>query len=152
MNSCLQDRVILLSANLDDISAESIGYAMETLLSEGALDVYCENILMKKNRPGIKFCVLSREEDADRLIGEVFKHTTAIGIRKEKIERCILAREIRAVETSYGKVRVKFSRGYGVQKHKVEYDDLSELAQKHGLPIEEMRRKIEEEIKAQHRI
>lgn len=145
----LKDRVILLSANLDDISAEAIGYAMDSLLEAGALDVYCENILMKKNRPGIKFCVLSREEDAERLIGEVFKQTTAIGIRKEKIERCILAREIREFETSYGKVRVKFSHGYGVQKHKIEYDDLSVLAQKHDLPIEEMRKKIEEEIAKQ---
>ena len=46
------DQTFRLSFNVDDMSAESIGYAMEKLFEGGALEVFTIPIGMKKCRPG----------------------------------------------------------------------------------------------------
>src|SRR5262249_51945396 len=46
------DYVTVLETNLDDVSAEVIGYAKRRLMDAGALDVFSMPIQMKKDRPG----------------------------------------------------------------------------------------------------
>ena len=41
-----------LICNVDDMTAEEIGFAVEQLFAGGALDVYTAPIGMKKSRPG----------------------------------------------------------------------------------------------------
>lgn len=45
------DEICGLETNLDDMSAEGLGYLMDKLLAEGALDVYFSPIQMKKTAP-----------------------------------------------------------------------------------------------------
>ena len=49
------DQDLVLEANLDDVTAEVIGYVYERRLSAGALDVYATPVVMKKSRPGTLF-------------------------------------------------------------------------------------------------
>ena len=63
----MMDEVFELACNLDDMTPEDVGFAMEHLLESGALDVYTLPIGMKKNRPGTMLCVLCKPEDRQRM-------------------------------------------------------------------------------------
>ena len=62
------DTVAELSLNVDDMTAEQIGFLTETLFAAGALEVYTVPIGMKKSRPGTLISVMTREADRDRII------------------------------------------------------------------------------------
>ena len=52
------DTIVQLCCNLDDMTAEAIGFAEEQLFAAGALEVYTIPAQMKKSRPGILLSVL----------------------------------------------------------------------------------------------
>ena len=136
--------ILELSCNIDDMTAEAIGFAMESLLAGGALDVYTVPIGMKKSRPGILLRVICNEQDKKKMISLVFRHTTTLGIRETVSHRYTLEREIRTLETPYGLVREKTAFGYGVTRSKFEYDDLIRIAKEKGISMEEVKRLIED--------
>ncbi len=137
-----RERITRLECNLDDMTGEDIGFAVERLFSAGARDVYTQAIGMKKNRPGVLLCALCLPEDADRLAEVMMKHTSTLGIRRQDMDRYILRRGEETVHTAYGDVRVKHASGMGVERTKPEYDDVAELARKHGVSTETIRREI----------
>lgn len=137
------DSVLELECNLDDMTAEAVGYAQEALFKAGALDVFTTSIGMKKSRPGILLSVICRPEDKGRMVEEFFRHTTTLGIREKACSRYVLSRKTETIDTEFGPVRVKKSYGYGVERSKLEYDDISEIARKNGLSLEEVRIRIE---------
>ena len=131
-----------LECNLDDMTGEEIGFAMERLFSAGARDVFTQPIGMKKNRPGVMLSVICLPEDADSLAAVMMKHTTTLGIRRQDMTRYVLDRSVETVETPFGTVRVKKASGMGVTREKPEYDDLARLAQERGLSLDEIRRSL----------
>ena len=137
-----EDSILELSCNLDDMTAEEIGFAMEQLLSAGAPEVYTTAIGMKKNRPGTMLTLLCRESQREEMVQLLFRHTTTLGIREAPHRRYILSRHTEEAETPYGLVRCKISQGHGVYRCKPEYDDLAAIAKAHQLPLSEVRRKI----------
>ena len=139
------DRVAELSCNVDDMTGEEIGFAMEQLLAAGALDVWTQAIGMKKSRPGVMINVLCREEKQEELTRMLFEHTTTIGVRKNVLARAVLQRSEEEAETRWGRIRIKKSSGYGVTRNKIEYDDLARAARENGLSLYEMRKRVEEE-------
>lgn len=140
------DDIIELCCNLDDITPENIGYATELMMREGALDVYTTSVVMKKNRPGFVMTCMCKKEDKEKFLNLIFQHTTTLGVREYTCKRYGLERNIKQVETSYGTVRVKESKGFGVVKTKIEYEDLAEIAKKNEMSLEEVREKIQQEI------
>lgn len=138
-----QDEVLELQCNLDDMSPEELAYAMERLLEAGALDVYTVPIGMKKSRTGIMLSVLCRQEQKRNMAKLIFKHTTTIGIREYVCNRMILKREEEILKTEYGTVRVKKAYGYGVEKEKLEYEDLKEIADRTGKSVGEIRKDLQ---------
>ncbi|MBR7081931.1 MAG: nickel pincer cofactor biosynthesis protein LarC [Oscillospiraceae bacterium] len=132
-----------LSCNLDDMTGEQIGFAMERLFEAGALDVYTTPIGMKKSRPGVLLRAICREEARDGVLQAMLRHTSTLGVREQKMRRYALARETAAVETPYGVIRRKTARGYGVSRSKFEYDDLAEAARKSGESISETERELD---------
>lgn len=132
------DDVLELSCNLDDMTGEAIGFATEQLLDAGALDVFTSPIYMKKNRPGILLSVLCRVEDKDTLLSLIFRHTTTLGVRENRLHRYTLTRRTKTVQTPYGPVRQKIATGYGVERHKYEYEDLSRIAKENGLSLKDI--------------
>lgn len=124
-----------LSANLDDMTAEALGFAQEILLKEGALDVFTTPIYMKKNRPACLLTCLCRPEEADRLAGLILLHTTTFGVRKKECERYTLAVSWEEKETPYGRIRKKIGTGYGIRKAKPEYEEAAQAAKTAGVPL-----------------
>lgn len=131
---------------LDDMTAEDLGFAQEILLNAGALDVFTASVGMKKGRPGTLLCCMcdyGRREEFARLILE---HTTTIGVRIYAPERIKLSRSVKTVKTEFGDVRIKRSKGFGIEKAKPEYDDLARIARESGKTIAGIRREIEKKL------
>lgn len=137
------DEIAELSCNLDDMTAEAIGFAEEVLFEAGALEVYTIPVGMKKSRPGILLTCMCRREDEEKMVELLFRHTTTLGVREHISRRFTLKRREETVETAYGPVRKKISQGHGVTRAKLEYEDLAAIAKKTGRPLEEIRKEIE---------
>jgi len=145
---------VSLEANIDDMTAEALGYAMERLLNAGALDVYFTPIYMKKNRPATMLSVLARPDGAASLVNIIFKETTTLGVREARLSRTILNRETVTVELEPGSpIRIKIAGRDGAvpgfiagAAHRVspEYDDCREYAIRTGLPLAEVYRRVHE--------
>ena len=135
--------IVELKCNVDDMTPEAVGFAMQSLLDAGAPEVFTEAVGMKKNRPGILLTCLCRDTQRDEMVRLLFRHTSTIGIRETVCRRYVLRRETGTVETPYGPVRVKTSEGYGVRRSKAEYDDLARIASEHGLTLDEARKLAE---------
>ena len=125
--------VVLLEANLDDMSGELIGYATEQLFAAGAVDVWATPIYMKKNRPATMLSALASPEKAAAVTDAMLLHTTSFGVRSQRLVRQCLQREHVTVETAYGPVRVKVGKRNGrVMTAAPEYADCVAAAEKSG--------------------
>lgn len=130
-----RDRMVLLEANIDDMTPEIYGYLFDLLLEKGAKDVYITPVQMKKGRPGNLLSVLTDEGLLDEITTIVFAETTTIGVRHHAVERRKLQRSIDTVSTPYGPVRVKVCHFDGRRRATPEYDDCAQLARQRQVPI-----------------
>lgn len=133
-----RDRVMLMETNIDNTTGEILGYTMDRLMKAGALDAYFTPIQMKKNRPAVMLSVLCRTGDTEKLSDIIFMETSSIGIRMQELDRITLKREIRAVETDLGEVRVKLVSVAGLERVQPEYEDCARLAEKYNLSLNEV--------------
>lgn len=126
-------KICILSCNLDDMTPEAVGFAMEELFKAGALDVYTMPVNMKKNRPGILFNCICEPEQREEMIRLMFLHTTTLGIRETVCDRYTLERTIDIQNTPYGDVHIKRASGWGVLHSKPEYEDIAKIAREKGI-------------------
>lgn len=136
-----KDRICELECNIDDMTAEEVAFAAERIMAAGARDVTVTPAVMKKGRPAWLFTVMcgDNEEEKERFARLVFRYTSTIGIRAVISERFILDREICTAETPYGPVRYKHVTGYGADRIKAEYDDLTGIAVSRDISLAEAR-------------
>ena len=131
------DAIVELRCNVDDMTGEAIGFALEQLLGSGALDAFTVPVGMKKSRPGVLITVLCREEKKEAMVRLLLKHTTTLGVREFPCRRYALSRTMEIVNTPFGPVRKKVSSGYGVRREKLEYDDLAKIAKEQHISLAE---------------
>ena len=131
------DAIVELRCNVDDMTGEAIGFALEQLLGSGALDAFTVPVGMKKSRPGVLITVLCREEKKEAMVHLLLKHTTTLGVREFPCRRYALSRTMEVVNTPFGPVRKKVSSGYGVRREKLEYDDLAKIAKEQHISLAE---------------
>jgi uncharacterized protein (TIGR00299 family) protein len=124
--------VSILEANIDDSSPQVLGYAMERLLAAGALDVTLTPIYMKKNRAATMLSVITPPELTEQLAAVLFAETSTLGLRILQAERRVLARQMAEVETSFGKVRIKYNEQGSFAP---EYEDCRQAASSKGVPL-----------------
>jgi uncharacterized protein (TIGR00299 family) protein len=125
-----------LCCNLDDMTPEAIGYALQVLMENGALDAFVIPIQMKKNRPGQMLVCMCDHDRTSELAMLLLKHTTSTGVRQLSYKRYKLKSTITSQDTPYGEIRMKTSCGYGVVKIKPEYEDIVRCAKDHNVPFE----------------
>lgn len=139
-----EQTVVELRCNVDDMTGEAVGFALEQLLAAGALDVFTTPIGMKKSRPGTMITVLCEESQREHMVGLLLHHTTTLGVREQLCRRCTLSRRVETVSTPYGSVKKKISEGYGIYREKYEYEDLARIARTRGLSLEELESRLEQ--------
>jgi len=130
------DEVVVLEANLDDVSGEVVGYVYDRLFEAGALDVFASPIYMKKNRPATQLTVLIPPELREAIEMILFAETTTFGVRGHTARRRKLVRSIETLEMEFGPLRVKVGRLAGkVVTALPEYEDCREAAARTGKPL-----------------
>ena len=133
----IHDTVVVIESNIDNMTGEALGWLLERLLAEGALDVSYAPLQMKKHRPGALLTVIAAPDDAERLAGLILRESATLGVRLRTSERLIAGRRVEQIETPLGPARVKLKlAGERVIAVTPEYDDLRELAARAGLPLE----------------
>ncbi|MCL5978909.1 MAG: nickel pincer cofactor biosynthesis protein LarC [Nitrospirae bacterium] len=133
------ETVTVIETNIDDMNPQMYENVMEKLFKVGALDVFLENIIMKKGRPAVKLTVIAETPDVESLTDIIFEETTTIGLRFYEAQRKTLERTIKKVKTKYGSVRIKISRLNGkVTNMTPEYDDIKTAAKKTGIPVKKI--------------
>ena len=140
-----KDVIWKLESDIDDCSGEVLGYIMDLLFQAGAREVHYVPVFMKKNRPAYEICVLCTEDLIPAMEEILFRETTTIGIRRQCMERTILNRENRRVETSYGEARVKLCElpgTNGMWRCYPEYDSVTALCKVSGLSYQDMYQQI----------
>jgi len=131
-----KEEVVLLESNIDDMPPNLYEVVMEELFKKGALDVFLQPIIMKRSRPAVLLSVLCYPQDADKLVGIIFRETTTLGVRYNRLERAILAREIVKVKTRWGEVEVKVAKSEeGILAFAPELRSCEEVASKGGIPL-----------------
>jgi len=133
------NHLTVMEANIDDSTPEILGYAMERLLTEGALDAWFTPIQMKKGRPAVMLSVLCPPTEMDKFGRIILEETSSIGIRHYPVSRLALERRIEERETKLGRVRFKVTK-FG---EKPEYEDCRRIALEKGLPLREVYRMLQ---------
>jgi uncharacterized protein (TIGR00299 family) protein len=142
----LTETLVQLETNLDDESPELVGHLSGLLMDAGALDVSVIPAQMKKGRPGILLQVLSKPQHAAELEHLLFHESSTLGVRRREVQRDSLPRRIEAVETKFGKIRVKIATlPNGQARLTPEYDDCRQAAESSGIPLREIYHQVEHE-------
>ena len=137
------DCIYKLESNIDDTTGEALGFVMERLLEAGARDVQYVPCYMKKSRPAYLLSVICAGKDIVRLEDIIFRHTTTIGIRRMRMERTVLERELLSVESAYGPAQVKkVILRDGEARFYPEYESVAEIARRTGRAFADIYREL----------
>jgi uncharacterized protein (TIGR00299 family) protein len=139
----IREELLLMEANIDDMTGEALGFLMERLFEAGALDVTMSPCVMKKSRPGTLVSVLCRDGNADLLREAFFRQSATIGFRESPVNRLSLKREERTLTGDFGEAREKAAfLGAETIRLKVEFEDRARLARERGVSLDEAERLI----------
>lgn len=127
-----KDTIVKLETNIDDCTAENLGYIIEESFKNGALDAHFVPCFMKKNRPAYLLTVICNPQDRQKIENLIFLHTSTIGIRRCEMERTKLARQNIEVQTKYGKALVKRVQVEGLVKNYPEYESIASICRESG--------------------
>jgi uncharacterized protein (TIGR00299 family) protein len=131
------ERILLLEANIDDMTGELMSHALGRLLECGAVDAWIVPIIMKKGRPAFTLCALAHADQAPAVEAAYFAETTTLGVRRRETVRTTLSREVSVVSTRFGSVPVKQS-GSPPHHLKPEFDACVEIAKRLGVSVREV--------------
>jgi uncharacterized protein (TIGR00299 family) protein len=142
--SLLSDEIYILETNLDDVTGEVIGYAVDKLLYEGARDISIIPAFSKKNRPTQIIKVIADKASLEHLSRTLVEETGTLGVRIYPCERRVLDRESTSIEVMIDDIKelinvkvAKDNRGEIIQM-KPEYKDVKKLADRTGRPLREI--------------
>ncbi|MFX1464862.1 MAG: nickel pincer cofactor biosynthesis protein LarC [Promethearchaeota archaeon] len=134
-----EDEIVKLETNVDDVTGETLGYTMNKLLENGALDVSYLNTVTKKNRPGYLISVISKPKDSLKLTSILFEETGTLGIRTiPGIKRLILSRSVEKITITvdgkefYIGIKIGKDSDDNVLTIKPEFEDIKDIAKETG--------------------
>ncbi|HZV47553.1 MAG TPA: nickel pincer cofactor biosynthesis protein LarC [Thermodesulfovibrionales bacterium] len=134
-----EGKVIVIETNIDDMIPQVFEHVIDLLYKAGSLDVYLTQVIMKKGRPGVKLTALCYEERKEALMKIILRETSSIGLRYYETRRRVMQREIKTVDTKFGKIRVKVSKlGNEIIKAAPEYEDCRKIARQFNIPLIEV--------------
>ena len=131
--------VVLLEANLDDATGETLAHTIATLLEAGAHDAWVTPIVMKKGRPAYTVSALADPALAEQVAHTLTRETGSFGVRGSTLERWPASRSVDSVAVEGLPVRVKVGPG----RAKAEHDDAARVARLTGLPLREVTSRAE---------
>ena len=139
------EEVSIQEAWIDDQSSEDIANFLEILRKEGAYDVSCQTINMKKNRIGFSIQVILPIEKQEDFRELWFHHSSTTGLRERRQSRWVLSRRRGNCITSFGKIKFKqIIKPDGAIITKPENDEILRLQIENNKSAQEVRNIIKE--------
>ena len=137
------ENATILECNIDDMNPERYDFIMDQLFEAGAADVWLTPIIMKKSRPANQLSILCSLEKVKKMKEIVFINSTTIGLREYTVNKSLLFRVAKPVQTKFGPITVKQSVFEGkVVRSKPEYEECKSIAKQHTITIEEVEREV----------
>ena len=147
-----KDQIEVLETNVDDVTGEVLGNLFDKLLAAGARDVAITPTIMKKGRSGHIIKVITKSQNSERVAREIMKETGTLGIRViPTVHRFVADRRMDEVnihlksEEFTSAVKIAQDKTGEVLHISAEYEDCRKIADKVGLPLKEVIRRVEEE-------
>jgi uncharacterized protein (TIGR00299 family) protein len=132
--------VVLLEANVDDVTGEILADTIAALLASGAHDAWVTPVMGKKGRPAYVISALVDVAVAAAARGIIAAQTGTMGVRGAQLQRWPASRQMDSVVVDGHLVRIKRSPG----RIKAEHDDAVKAALHLGIPPREVIRRAEE--------
>jgi uncharacterized protein (DUF111 family) len=142
-----QEDVLIVETNIDDMNPQAYPFVIELLLGAGAHDAYLAPVIMKKGRPGILLSVLVGRAHLDAVIAVLYRETSTIGLRIQQTGRRKLPRRHLEAVTSMGTVKAKAVVRDGKEIVTPEYEECRRIAQERNIPLLEVMRILEMELR-----
>lgn len=133
-----QTEYVEITANIDDMTAEHLAFLCEKLREAGAVDVWMESLVMKKNRLGSKVSALVSPLLVTALREQFFTYSSTLGIREHRTYRHERPRQMESIDSIWGPVRRKLlSQEAEILplSTKWEFDDLARISNETRLPL-----------------
>ncbi|EMA64423.1 nickel pincer cofactor biosynthesis protein LarC [Halorubrum lipolyticum] len=150
----VRDDIAVLETNLDDAAPEVLGGLQETLKRAGARDVTVVPTTMKKSRPGHLVKAICKPEDAEAVAERLARETGTLGVRQSGAShRWIAERDfetaVLSVDGDDHEVAVKVASTADGDAYDVsaEYDDAAAVAEATGLPVRDVLRRAERDVR-----
>ena len=141
-----KEQIVVIETNIDDMNPQVYPFLIERLLAAGAHDAYLIPIIMKKGRPGMLLSVMAGQRIMDDIVSLIYRETTTIGLRVQKIGRLKLPRQEREVQTTFGPIKVKAVIREGKESIAPEFEECKRIAREKNLPLLEVARLLESEL------
>jgi TIGR00299 family protein len=142
---------VMVECNIDDMNPEMCEFIMDKLFEIGAEDVYFQSIIMKKSRPGIKISVLAPAFVVSKVEDILLLETSTLGLRKYEVEKTMLHRDWKTVDTQWGPVKIKMGLvNNKIIKTKPEYDDCVRIARENHIRLTDVYNEIAFQLNKKH--
>ncbi len=138
------DSIINITTNIDDMTGELLGYLYEKLMGKGAKDVCFIPAFGKKNRPLYIVNIMCVEKDKDEIVYTLFKYSSTIGMRIEKVNRITAKRDFIEKDFMGEKIKLKRIKYNDIERLSPEWEDCKKAAEILNLtPLEIMQKAVE---------
>ncbi len=151
------DVIQVLETNIDDVSGEILGHALQRILDSGAKDAWITSALFKKNRPGHVLHAICDPRDAQGIADIMIRETGTFGVRFQQWNRFTLQREVSTIKLKVAgrvfDVRVKFARDIvgKIVRVKPEFEDVRAVAEAVGMSAREVSNLVMRDVQAEDR-
>jgi hypothetical protein len=128
------EELVLVEANVDDLSGEVLGRLVPVLIEAGALDAWLVPAIGKKGRPAHVVTALSAPSQVASVTSTLLRQSGTLGLRRHQVLRTALERRWSEVTVDGHRVRVKI----GPYRAKAEHEDCVTVAAATGRPLAEV--------------
>jgi hypothetical protein len=133
------EAVLRIECEIDDMNPQLFGPVSDRLFAAGALDVFLTSVQMKKGRPGTLLTVLAPDTAQAAMVNLLFRETTTLGVRYDRVWRETLDRRWETVVVRGGQVRIKVaSRAGETLDATPEFDDCVRVADATGRAVRDV--------------
>ena len=151
-STLLTDEIAIIETNIDDRTGEELGYAMQRIIDNGALDVSLIPTIGKKGRPSNVLKVITNLSKSEFFSDLVMRETGTLGVRVYPMSRFIQMREnLKASITINNNdeeidVKVVKSESGEIIQFKPEFDQIIKLSEKYKINLIELKDDISKQI------
>jgi len=133
-------QLLVLEANIDDLTGEYLAHGVEQLMAEGCLDAWITPIEMKGGRPGVTLSALIEPVEVGRIGSVLLAETGSLGFRTHGVDRMAAPRQIGHVEVAGHRIAIKSSH----RTVKAEFRDVAAAAAALDRPAREVAAEAED--------